>query len=343
MARQPQNRLLRRHQRPKVDLDPLFAQQRGLATRGQLLAAGLDDEAIRLKLRSRRWQRVLPGMYANHTGQITLEQRRIAGSLYAPPRSQITGVSALIWHGFRHLPDDPMIHMLIPHATRRVSRGFVRVQRTLRLDENPHVTSHYTVCSAARAVADACRNLNHLRDVRAIVAEAVQRGLATVDALEAELALAGTSRTSLLRRAINEIRSGARSAPEVELQETLHPSKVLPTILWNPKLEAFDGTPLPSPDGWIPNVGLALECDSREYHLNPEGWQRTMRRHNLLAEYGALVLHFTPSELRGRRRSIRAVVEHAYQERLQSGATAAIRVVAAVDSHTGLLLPASVT
>lgn len=51
-----------------------------------------------------------------------------------------------------------------------------------------------------------------------------------------------------------------------------------------------------------------------------------MRRHNLLSSYGALVLHFTPSEVRRRRRSVRETVERACAERLGTGAAAAIRV-----------------
>lgn len=182
------------------------------------------------------------------------------------------------------------------------------------------------MCSVARAVADACRGLSDLRAVRAIVAEAVQRGLAPVGLLEQELGLAGTHRTALLRQALREIATGARSAPEVDFQQIFTPGDWLPQIIWNPQLEALDGTVLPSPDGWIPEVGIALEVDSREYHLSPEGWERTMRRHNLLASHGALVLHFTPSEARHRKRHVRATVERACAKRLADGATAAIRV-----------------
>ncbi len=321
--------------RPKVDLEPLFGRQHGLATRKQLLASGLDDEAIRLELRGRRWQRVLPGLYANTTGAISVEQRRVAATLFTSPRAQLTGIAALVWHGFRHCPADPLLHVLVPHHLRRSSRGFVRVHRTLRLDLRAIIADGYAVCSVSRAVSDACRGLGSIRDVRAIVAEAVQRNLTTVAALEHELAMAGSSRTALLRRAIREVASGAQSAPEAEFHELFPDDGSLPAIVWNPKLEADDGTTLPSPDGWIPEAGIALEVDSREYHLGPEGWQRTMRRHNLLASYGAMVLHFTPSEIRQRRRSVRGVVERACAERLASGATTRIRIVSAPPTQAG--------
>lgn len=314
---------------PKVDLDALYDGQHGLATRGQLLAAGLDDETIRLNLRARRWQRVLPGIYASTTGVLTIEQRRVAAVLFTSPEAQLTGICALAWYGFRHAPADPLVHVLVPHQVRRSSRGFVRVQRTHRLDPHAKSRGEYAVCSVARAVADACRGLSSLRDVRAIVAESIQRGFTSVAALEQELALAGTSRTALLRQAIREVGAGARSAPEIDLHKIFPPDGSMPKIVWNPRLEALDGTPLPSPDGWIDEVGIALEVDSREYHLSPEDWQRTMRRHNLLGSYGALVLHFTPSEIRRRGRSVRGTVERACDERCAAGAAAAIRIVSA--------------
>lgn len=171
---------------------------------------------------------------------LTSEQRLVAAALYTRGHGQVTGIAALSWHGLRHLPSDPLVHMLVPHERRRVSRGFVRVQRTNRLDPEPHRTDGYVVCTVPRAVADACRGLSEIREVRAVVAEAVQRGFITVDAIAEECTLAVTSRTALLRRAVVEIDSGARSAPEADLQEILRPDGRLPRIVWNPTLEAPD-------------------------------------------------------------------------------------------------------
>lgn len=328
-------RTLARAATPKVDLGPLFDDQLGLAARRQLIAAGLDDETIRLQLRARRWQRVLPGLYANTTGVLTPDQRRLAAVLFTSPRAQLTGIGALAWHGLHHLPADPLVHVLVPHELRRGSRGFVRVQRTHRLDPAAVAAGSFRVCSVPRAAADACRGLSNLREVRAIVAEVVQRGFGSVAAMEEELRLAANSRTALLRSAVREVATGSRSAPEIELQEILPPDCGLPPVVWNPHLESLDGTRLPSPDGWISDLGIALEVDSREYHLSPEDWQRTMRRHNLLSSYGAMVLHFTPSEIRARRRSVRATVERACHERAAAGAAAAIRISASAGSQPG--------
>jgi hypothetical protein len=311
---------------PKVDFERLVSAQGGLLTRRQALAAGLDDEFIRRQLRDQRWQRLLPGMYATFTGGVTLEQHRRAATMYAGAHSQVTGVAALVWHGFRQLPADRTVHLLVPHSTRRASRGFVRIQRTHRLDQHAVAGSGYMMCSVARAVSDACRLLEDLRPARAIVAEAVQRGLTTVVALRRELDLAATSRTRLLRTALGEIDCGTRSAPEVECKAILDRSKIISRVLWNQALIGDDGARLPTPDGWLDDAGIAIEVDSREYHLGPDGWQSTMRRHNALAAYGAVVLHFTPSEIRSRPAHVRETVERAYQARIAQAAQTRVQL-----------------
>jgi very-short-patch-repair endonuclease len=38
--------------------------------------------------------------------------------------------------------------------------------------------------------------------------------------------------------------------------------------------------------------------DSREWHLSPEDWERTLRRSAALGALGIVVLHFTPGQIR---------------------------------------------
>jgi very-short-patch-repair endonuclease len=51
-------------------------------------------------------------------------------------------------------------------------------------------------------------------------------------------------------------------------------------------------------DAWWPDAAVAAEVDSREWHLSPEDWERTLRRHARLTAHGILVLHFTPKQIR---------------------------------------------
>jgi hypothetical protein len=302
------------------ELRDLLDRQQKLIRRDQLLAHGVSPAAVKWMVRTGRWQRILTGIYATFTGALGADHRLVAAALHGGPDSQITGAAALRWHKFRYVPQSEFVHVLVPHTVRRNSSGFVVVNRTTRLDGLSKLRPAFQICSVARAVADAARASTDLGDVRACVAESVQRRLTTVRDLFVELDDGPLRDSGLLRRALADIAAGARSAPEADLRDVLSTSKILPTVLWNPRLTTAEGVRLPTPDGWIAEVGIALEVDSREYHLTPEGWQRTIRRHNLLSQHGALVLHFTPAQVRNERAAVLEAVERAYEERAGSGA-----------------------
>lgn len=310
-----------------MDLADVAQRQQQVVTRGQLLAAGIDDMAICRRTKKGLYQRVLPAIYALVTGTLTDEQRRIAAALYAGPAAQVTGLAALAWYGFRYAPATDKVHLIVPHQTRRRSAGHAVVQRTLAFDDKARTTALYQVCSPARAVVDACRELRDLRTVRALVAEAVQRPFTDLKSLDEEVRRAKRSRTALVRRALADVLAGIRSTAEGDLRDCLAVSRVLPEIRWNVTLVAADGTQLPTPDGWIAEAALALEVDSQEFHFSAADWRRTLDRHNLLGRHGVLVLHFTPTEIRADPARVRRLVEDAYRTR-RHAAAATCRVTA---------------
>ncbi|MFI7081852.1 type IV toxin-antitoxin system AbiEi family antitoxin domain-containing protein [Micromonospora sp. NPDC049903] len=311
-------------------LPPHFADlaehQQQIVSRAQLLAAGFDDMYLYRQTRRGLWQRVLPATYALVTGILTDEQRRISAALYAGTEAQLTGLAALIWYGFQQSPRTDAVHLVVPHHARRTSAGFAVISRALTLDSRARATPFYPVCSPARAVVDAARGLRQLRPVRAVVAEAVQRGYADLADLDEEIRRARRSRTALVRKAFAEVTQGARSAPEAELRDCLAASTVLPEVLWNPRLRDAAGRAVPTPDGYLPEAAVALEVDSQEYHFRPGDWARTLDRHNELSRLGVLVLHFTPAQIRREPHRVRRSVEEAYESRRGLGAGVRLRV-----------------
>ncbi|NJP34700.1 type IV toxin-antitoxin system AbiEi family antitoxin domain-containing protein [Micromonospora thermarum] len=318
---------MREHPPELVDL---AERQQQIVTRTQLLAAGFDDMYLYRQTRRGLWQRVLPATYALVTGTLTEEQRRISAALYAGPDAQLTGLAALMWYGFRYSPRSTDVHLILPHHMRRRSAGHAVIARALQLDHRARRTALYPVCSPARAVVDAARDLRQLRPVRATVAEAVQRGFTDLVSLDEEIRRARRSRTALIRKAFAEIADGTRSAPETELRECLAGSRLLPEVLWNPTLWAANGARLPTPDGYLRDVAVALEVDSREYHISPEDWARTLDRHNQLSRQGVLVLHFTPAQIRREPGRVRRTVEDACAARHGLGTATGIRAEPAV-------------
>jgi hypothetical protein len=148
-----------------------------------------------------------------------------------------------------------------------------------------------------RAVADAVRDMASLRDVRAVVADAVQRGRCPVGELAAELAEGQKPGSALFRVALAEVADGIRSTAEADLKDLLVKAR-LPMPLFNPELYAADGTFIARPDGWWPELGIAIEVDSQEWHLSPQDHADTLARGRRLARYQIVVLRCTPGQLR---------------------------------------------
>jgi hypothetical protein len=213
----------------------------------------------------------------------------------------ITGPTAVTWHQIP-VQRSVFVDVLVPPDCRRCNVGFVRIQRTILLPEVFHTDGKVSYVDPARAVTDTVRAMADLSDVRALVAAGVQRGKVAVWQLVSELERGPVRGSARLRRALAEVSGGARSAAEADLLTLIRQSK-LPEPLYNPRL--FAGTAfLASPDAWWPEYGVAVEVDSRAWHLSPADWERTLARHARMTAEGILVLHFPPARLRTDRRAV---------------------------------------
>ncbi|HEY2523204.1 MAG TPA: hypothetical protein VGJ19_24040, partial [Streptosporangiaceae bacterium] len=97
------------------------------------------------------------------------------------------------------------------------------------------------VVLAARAVADAARSLTLARDVRALVAQAIQQQRCSIQLLATELAEGPAQGSALLRAALAEARDGIRSVPEGDLRVLLRRGRI-PMPTFNARL--YDGNTL---------------------------------------------------------------------------------------------------
>lgn len=290
--------------------------QDGLLTRAQAVALGISDDALAHRVGpGGRWQRVLPRVYATFSGQLTEAQRWTAALLYAGPDAMLGGVTALALLNLRYAPVSAYVHLLLPHQVRRRSSGFVVVRRTHQSLVSWSARG-WPVCPVEVAVVDAARRMRSLRDVRALVCEAVQRRRTTAVALAAAVAAGGSAGSALVRRAVDDVFAGCWSAPECEARDLFGRSRVLPTAQWNVTLRDAGGRFLGVVDCWFADVGLAVEVDSREHHLWGTSFEETMARHNRLEAAGVAVLHISPQRLRREPLAVLREVEAAYLARL---------------------------
>jgi hypothetical protein len=249
-------------------LDEILDRQLNVIARHQALAAGMTGNALRHRLRrGGPWRSLLPGVYIAETGTPTLIQQEMAAMLYAGKGSVITGPAALRHHNIRGASAE-LIDVLMPTSRVRHDAGIVRLHRTTRMPNKIWELGPLRYAPPPRAVADTVRGLGSLRDVRAIVADAVQRGSCQLQQLVTELASGPTVGSALFREALTDVADGIRSTAEGDLKDLLARSR-LPMPLFNPMVFAGEEF-LAKPDAWWAELGVAVEVDSREWHMSPE-------------------------------------------------------------------------
>lgn len=280
----------------EVALKRLLREQESVISRDEAFRCGMTPSQLRHRLRpGGPWQRLLPGVYLTVTGTPTREQTEVAALRYAGPGSAITGLAALRRHGIR-VPESRFITVLIPGERVRQSRGFVRVWPSTRMPEFVFTDGAVRFVDAARAVADAARELGSFRDVRAVTADAVQRRRCRIDQLADELRHAPVRHSAWLRRTLAEVADGVRSAAEGDLRSLIRAAG-LPPPMFNARL--YIGPDLLAvPDAWWPDAGVAAEVESREWHLSPEDWNRTMSRSRRMGAKGILLVQVSPQQIR---------------------------------------------
>jgi hypothetical protein len=197
-------------------LDAVFARQDQLITRRQALGC-LSEEQLRHRL-GRHWPVVLPGIYASSTGPLVWRQRLRAALLHAGPDALLNDATALRAYRLPYLPPDPRVRVLVPEQVQRTSKDFVVIRRTCRppepvlVDGLPTVPVHRAICEFVARHSDA-------RDAFAVAAAAVQLRRTSVADLDKEVWLGPARGRARLRRMIEPLLAGVRSAPENDFRE----------------------------------------------------------------------------------------------------------------------------
>lgn len=275
----------------------LASQQQGVISRAQCLELGMLDTQLSRAARPRgRWQRVLPGVYAVATGQLSQSTLVAAAVLLGGPTSQVTGLVALAWYGCTYMPRAPGVDLLIGWTSRRKPAGYVRFHRT-RAPPPAAMRQGVPVSPVERAALLSARHLHALSDVRAILSEVVQRRLTTADRLAAVLANEPVAGSALARRVLGELGAGCLSVPEMELRELVMTRPTLALgVLWNHPLQVA-GRLVVADACWLA-ARVIVEVDSIAHHGLGDGPENTSRRRAALVAAGWRVLSVSPRRIR---------------------------------------------
>lgn len=299
---------------PRIDEIPQLCGA-AVARAADLVALGVPRSTISHRCRAGGpWQLLLPGILLLHNGPVTRADRRQAALLHGGPGAVLTGLDALELHGMSRMPrPSGPVHLLVAADVRRAGTGWVFAERTDRLPVP--APGRWALAHEARAVLDFARRCRNRTEVRAAVAEVVQRARCTPADLNTELA-AGSGRGSALpREVLREVGDGVRSAAEAQARAVLRRSG-LPAPIWNPELYDRAGRLVAVPDAWFDDVGMVWEIDSLEWHLGPADYARTLDRRAAMMAEGVVVVHHLPSALKDPAAVLRhLVVNHAHASR----------------------------
>jgi hypothetical protein len=140
----------------------VLQEQDGLIARAQALEAGLTTTQIARALRRREWVPVHPGVYVEHTGPLSWQQRAWAAVLRCWPAA-LHGRSAMRAHEGpgRRDADESLIHVAVDRHRNLADPTGVRVHRVSHFEERvqwnvgpPRMRYDDTVLDLAAAAAD---------------------------------------------------------------------------------------------------------------------------------------------------------------------------------------------
>lgn len=288
----------------------MAARQFGVVSRAQLLAAGLNQNAIHHRLSRGRLVQRLPGAYAIGGTPRTWDSDLMSAICWAGDGSAASHrAAARKWRfdGFAHAPIEISI------TCDRNSAGLLlcdgtpvtvhRVDRRL-LSEIVGV-DHHPVTSVRRTILDLA-GIRHPR-TESVLDSALRRKLTTIGQLWLLLDqewMCGRRGVRILKNLLAERTEGrAPSDSDLELMtRALIDRAGLPPPVHQFPVELSSG--LIHVDLAYPEAMLAIEVDSYMWHMNRKAFEEDRRRDNNLRELGWTVVRLTWAMIRFERERV---------------------------------------
>ncbi len=255
---------------PPTALDRLLTKQCGVVARSQLLALGEDDVVIERRLR-RSWARVHEGVYVDHTGPRTWEQRAWAAVLVHAP-AVLAGASALHAYGVSTQRRTDPIELAVDRSRRVDDPPGVTTCQVTGLDgmsrpdlSPPRVTLEHAVLTvASRQPTD--------DGAVAALAEPVRQGRTSVVRLREALDLRPRlPRRRLLRELLDDVAEGVHSALEHRYVRDVERAHGLPVGRRQVRaVDALDGVRIVYRDVEYEGQAVVVELDGRIGHEETE-------------------------------------------------------------------------
>src|SRR3954470_2737172 len=282
--------------------------QHGVATRAQLLAAGVTRHELTTAVATGLFVRVQPNVYRLRGSQPSTDQLLLAACLSAGADASHRSAAAL-WNVPAPRPPKPEIVCAKAHHPR--VQGVI-LHRTDRLDRADRTTLHGIPTTAlARTVLDLGAVVRPW-EVELAMEEAVLRIGTSIrafrDCLE-RIGANGRNGTGVLRQ-ILESRdpdvAGAEGALNQALQRLFRRHGLQPRVP-EYRLRGPGGERIRVDFAW-PSAMLAVEGDSVRWHAGRLDVHRNARKANVLVNLGWSVYHYTSIDVRYRSADVTAEI-----------------------------------
>jgi len=252
----------------------ILVEQSGVISRAQAQANGLSEGDIRRLLRRREWVKVHPGVYVNHTGELTWLQRAWAAVLFAWPAA-LSHESALRAADGPGKHKEAVIHVAVTRDRRIAAPPDVYIHRMTHLHRRtqwnlgpPRVRYEDAALDVAIASSSDLAALD-------VVASAVQSRRTTAARMHARLdARLRTLRRAWLEGVLEDVATGACSVLEHGFLDRVERAHGLPCAERQPRATATLGVVYRD----VEYETLIVELDGRLFHDSAAQRDRDMDR-----------------------------------------------------------------
>jgi hypothetical protein len=259
------------------ELDLILADQDGVISRWQALAAGLSRVDVSRKIRRREWTPIHPGVYVKHTGPLTWQQRAWAAVLYSWPAvlSHGSAVRAGLHDGLLSI-DDSTIDVAVDRGRKLVAPDGVRLHRIANLEDRARWHLQPPSIAFEDAVLDTAASKDRLLDAVGELTKACGTRKTTaaklLDALGQRQRIAGRQ---WLASVLRDIADGTCSVLEHGYLVKVERAHGLPPGSRQKPGRASRGGVFRDV---VYDFGLIVELDGRAFHESTEARDRDLDR-----------------------------------------------------------------
>ncbi|HVW80358.1 MAG TPA: hypothetical protein VHB69_05390 [Mycobacteriales bacterium] len=253
----------------------LGAETAGIVDLHDCLNLGITDDKIRWLVRSGRWQRVYPRVFATFSGRLDANALSYAALLYAGPESALSHESAGAAHGLCARP--VAVHVLVPYAHDVASRSGLVVHRSRTFRPADVEWTRPAITTLERTVLDLLGGRRSADAALGLVSDALRTGRTSVDRLREALVAAPTTKwRRAVLEALPDLAAGAQSPLEVR-DARLRRAHGLPQ---GTRQYRRSGAGVEFLDVLIEEWKVHIELDGRLGHDRAQERWRDMRRDN---------------------------------------------------------------